>query len=101
MDWALAAAVGERIRLQREAKGWKQSDLATRVGVSRAAIGYYETGTRTPPYATLIRIADVFGVSTDYLLRGIDLQPLRVDTMPEDQFKALQTIIAAMQQNKE
>ena len=98
MDWALAAAIGDRIRQLREAKGWKQSDLAARVGVSRAAIGYYETGTRTPPYATLIRIAEVFGVSTDYILRGIDLKPLRVEDMPEDQRIALQTIIAAMQQ---
>ena len=97
MDWALAAAVGDRIRQLRESKKWKQSDLATRVGVSRAAIGYYETGTRTPPYATLIRIAEVFGVSTDYLLRGIDLTPLRVENLPEDQKIALQTIIAAMQ----
>ena len=84
MDWALAAAVGERIRQLRESKGWKQSDLGARVGVSRAAIGYYETGTRTPPYATLIGIADAFGVSTDYILKGVDLKPLRVESMPED-----------------
>ena len=97
MDWALAADVGDRIRQLRESKGWKQSDLAVRIGVSRAAIGYYETGTRTPPYATLIKIADVFGVSTDFLLRGIDMKPLRVDAMPEDQRHALEIIIAAMQ----
>lgn len=42
--------------------------LAEKVGVTRQSIGYYEKGERIPDTETLIKLADVFGVSCDYLL---------------------------------
>ena len=45
-----------------------QQELATKIGVSRSAIGMYESGEREPDFETLETIADYFNVDMDYLL---------------------------------
>lgn len=65
----------ERLRLLREEKGLKQSDLADYLGVSIQNVSYYERG-REPNYDTLNKIADFFKVSTDYLTGRSDLKSL-------------------------
>ena len=45
-----------------------QEQLARLLGVDRSTISSYESSMRQPSLGTLSRIADVFGVSTDYLL---------------------------------
>jgi transcriptional regulator with XRE-family HTH domain len=50
-DW------GRRVREAREAKGWKQSDLAERVGLSQQAISFVERGVVRPTDETREAIA--------------------------------------------
>lgn len=70
---ALAQEIGNRIRGLRNAHGWSQRDLARRAGLaSKAVISSYELGDRYPSYETLLRLATVFKVTTDYLLLGDD-----------------------------
>ena len=45
-----------------------QQELATKLGVSRSAIGIYENGEREPDFETLEAIADFFNVDMDYLI---------------------------------
>lgn len=45
-----------------------QNELAEKVGVSRSAIGMYETGVREPDFETLEALADTFNVNMDTLL---------------------------------
>ena len=51
----------------RESRELTQSELAKRLEVSRSALGMYEQGHREPDFETLLRIADFFGVTLDYL----------------------------------
>ncbi|MGE5572991.1 MAG: helix-turn-helix domain-containing protein [Bacteroidota bacterium] len=60
--------LGEQIAHLRKAKGISQDELADLIGVSRGAISMYEINKREPDYETLQKLADFFGVSTDYLL---------------------------------
>lgn len=46
-----------------------QSELADRLNITRSALSLYELGKRTPDFNTLIKIADNFDVSIDFLLR--------------------------------
>lgn len=46
----------------------KQSEVAQQIGVSKQAYGLYETDKRQASYETLIKLADFFNVSVDYLL---------------------------------
>lgn len=52
----------ERIRRLRKGRGLSQEELAARLGVSRSAVGMYETGKREPDFATGEAIADLFDV---------------------------------------
>lgn len=49
-------------------KNKKQIDLANYLGISKSTMSLYASGKREPDVATLIRIADYFGVSVDYLI---------------------------------
>ena len=62
--------LGARIAALRRSAGWSQSELAKHLQVSPSAIGMYEQGRREPAADLLIAIADLFSVSTDYLLTG-------------------------------
>lgn len=59
---------GRRLAALRNEIGLSQYQLADRLQFSRGQLGNYEQGTREPDFATLIKIADFFQVSTDYLL---------------------------------
>ncbi len=48
--------------------GLTQQELASKIGVSRSAIGMYEKGERQPDFETLETIADYFNVDMDYLI---------------------------------
>ncbi|MCP4138565.1 MAG: helix-turn-helix transcriptional regulator [bacterium] len=68
----------ERIKYLRKNKGWKQSDLAEKAGIDRNMISYYEKGKYVPSAEALIKIAEVFDISIDYLLiDDIPEKPLR------------------------
>ncbi len=58
----------ERLKRLRQSMRLSQKQLARLLRVDRSTISSYESSIRQPPLDTLSRIADVFGVSTDYLL---------------------------------
>ena len=60
---------GERLRRKREELGMSRSELADRLGVSRSAIGNYETGVSAPKEEVLLRLFDALGVDPNYLYR--------------------------------
>ena len=61
-----------RIRELRTAAKLTMKQLGALVGVSESSVSLYETGKRQPDNETSIRIADIFGVSLDYLLGRAD-----------------------------
>lgn len=59
---------GERLKTLRQGKGLTQKQLGLQLGLSKSIISSYENGFRYPSYDILIKIASVFGTTTDYLL---------------------------------
>lgn len=57
-----------RLKFLREEKGLFQSDIAKFLGVSISAVGFYENEKRDMSPDTIVKLANYFGVSTDYLL---------------------------------
>lgn len=55
------------LKALRKRENLNQSELANAIGVSRSAIGMYESGQREPDFETMEAIADYFNVSMDYL----------------------------------
>lgn len=60
----------ERLKAVRENMGMKQNEAAKKIGVKNNTLSSYESGDRQPDYNTLIKLADLYGVSVEYLLRG-------------------------------
>lgn len=69
--------LGEKLKALRIENHLRQDQVARLVNVEKSSISMYETGVRQPSYITLVRLADVFNVSTDYLLGRKNSSPHR------------------------
>ena len=59
---------GEQLRKRREELGMSRDTLAEKLGVSRSAIGNYETGVSTPKEDVLLRLFDALQVDPNLSL---------------------------------
>ena len=62
--------VGQTINRLRTARAMSQGDLADALEVSRQSISKWETGASVPELDKLVKLAELFGVSLDELVRG-------------------------------
>ncbi len=58
----------EKIKALRTSHRLSQRELADRIGVGKSQISYYENGERFPSIDILVKLSDIFRVTTDYLL---------------------------------
>ncbi len=58
----------DRIKALRESRGWTQAELARRMNMTRNGINSWEQGLSMPSPQSLVDLARLFSVSTDYLL---------------------------------
>lgn len=63
------AALGQRIREARQAKGYTRQALAEKAGTGEVYLGEIERGLKMPSLNTFIRIVEALDISADYLLR--------------------------------
>ena len=63
--------LGARIAALRREAGLSQAELAEQLQISASAMGMYEQGRREPSAQTLVTLARILGVTTDYLLTGV------------------------------
>jgi transcriptional regulator with XRE-family HTH domain len=76
-------ALPVQIKNLRKEHGWSQADLATRVGGDAGQISRYENGKITPSVEAVIRLAEIFDVSTDFLLlHNVPRRPYRAPADP-------------------
>ena len=56
----------------RNSRGYTQIGLQMQTGIEQALLSKYETGERVPPTETLLRLAEFYNVSIDYILFRTD-----------------------------
>ena len=66
--------LADKIIEQRKKNGWSQEELAEKLGVSRQSVSKWESAGSIPDLQRIIQLAELFGVSTDYLLKD-DMGP--------------------------
>ena len=64
--------MADRIQYLRKTKGFSQEELADKVGVSRQAVSKWESEQSTPDIEKIIIMSELFEVTTDYILKGIE-----------------------------
>ncbi len=85
--------LNERIKLLRTKKSISQTTLAKTLGVSKQSISNWENDNIMPSIDMLIRIADYFDVSTDFLLGRSEKHYLITEGLTEIQIAHIQAII--------
>lgn len=72
--------IGSRLAFLRDQRGLTQEELASSLGISRAALSHYEKNRREPDTETLGKVADLFQVSIDYLVGRTHQSTATLDT---------------------
>lgn len=75
--------LGQRICELRTALGWSQVQLAKRLGTAKQTVSNWENDNIQPSIEMLVRLAKIFGVTTDYLLGLEDVPRLNVEGVPQ------------------
>lgn len=77
---------GKKLKKLRTEAGLTQAELAKKMNITKAVVSYYELQERIPSPEVLIKLANIFHVSSDYLLgidhrKMIDVTDLSADDM--------------------
>ena len=91
----------ERLRMLRTNAGMTQAELAQRLNVTKSVVSYYELQERTPSPDVLIRLADIFRVTTDYLLGINNQKTLDVSDLSEEDIGYLLMTIDMLKKKKQ
>lgn len=71
---------GEKLQKLRKAQGLSQEELAGRLSVTRQTISKWELDQSTPELALLAQISDIFGITTDYLIKDAPTEAASAQT---------------------
>lgn len=85
---------GTTLKELRRRAGLTQKELADRLWLSKATVSYYEQSVRYPSPDVLVKISEIFHVSTDYLL-GLEekRQTLDVTDLPDEDVEFLRNAV--------
>ena len=93
-----------RLKQLRSEHNLTQTDLANILGIAKTTLAAYEQGKSEPSFETLIKIADYFNVTTDYLIgrdegKTVDLQTLYEEIgLSEDSIALLKSLVKCTQE---
>ena len=84
--------LNENIYNLRNIKGWSQVILANKLSVTKQTVSNWENNNIQPSIDMLVKLSDIFSVSTDYLL-GREKIRLEIDGLTDTQISHIQEII--------
>lgn len=93
--------LSKRIHQLRMALGWSQVELARQLNVSKQTVSNWENDNIQPSIDMLVRLAEVFGVTTDYLLGREDAPRLDVSGLSDGAIAHLSLLIGDLKKQRE
>lgn len=75
---------GEKLRQLMENNNVKQQELADKLNVKRGSVSNWTTNRRCPDAETIVKIADYFNVTVDYLLKDTGIKSDELEELRED-----------------
>lgn len=79
--------LSKKITEERKKKGWSQEDLADKLGISRQAVSKWESSSSVPDLQKVVLMADLFEVSTDYLLKDNEYTDEKLEQKEEELYR--------------
>lgn len=103
-------SIEQKIIQLRQERDWSQGELGRKIGVNQRYVSTWETGRNMPHAETLVKLAQVFEVSIDYLLiDGVPREPnhkiddlelydqlRQAETLPAEQKKMIKQFVGAL-----
>ena len=93
--------LGKRLKELRLNRPLRQEQVARLVGVNTNAISTYENDARQPSYDILIRLANLYRVSTDYLLGVSDHRSCDLSDLNEEEASIICELVKMMSKKNE
>ncbi len=88
--------LNEMIKKLRLARGMNQVEFAKAMGVSKQCVSNWENDNVMPSIEMLVKIADFFNVSTDYVLGRTEKTYLDVSGLSDEQISHISLIVSDM-----
>lgn len=85
---------GEKVKELRTGMGWTQQELGNRLQVSKQSVSNWENGNIMPSIELLVRISDLFQVTTDYILDRADNLSLDITDLDSSQKDIVSRMVA-------
>ncbi len=93
--------IGNKIKKLRQTSGITQADLARELGITRSSVNAWEMGVSLPSTMFVIKLAQIFQVSTDYLLDVEREAVLDISGLDDDSIKILTAMVYYMRNRQD
>lgn len=97
----MVSSLSSRLRELRLSNNLRQDQVAKLIGVTKNAISTYENDTRQPSFEILIRLANLYRVSTDYLLGQTSHRSVDLSGLTEEEASLICDLVASMSRKNE
>ena len=87
--------LADKITEERKKNGWSQEELANKLGVSRQAVSKWESAGSIPDLQRILQMSELFGVTTDYLLKD------EIEEEPLNEYTETNTIKVSMEEGNQ
>jgi len=93
-------AIKDKIKQLRQEKNWSQAQLGSKMGIHQKQVSAYERGRNIPSTEVLMKIADIFDVSLDYLASEAQGKPAKVNIKDKELLRRLEDIDRLSEKDK-
>ena len=97
----MISTFSSRLKALRKNKNLRQEQVARLIGVNKSAISSYENNLRQPSFDILVRLANLYRVSTDYLLGQTNIRSLDLSGLTEEEAALICEIVISMSQKND
>ncbi len=92
--------IAEKIKMLRNANNMTQSELARKLNITRSSVNAWEMGISIPSTTFIVELAQLFRVSTDYLLDLPTHNSIDISTLNETEVAIIYNLIRYFNQSK-
>lgn len=92
----MVVELGEKLKQLRTEKHLRQDQVACLINVERSSISLWENDLRQPTYTALVKLATLYGVTTDYLLGCSNDRTIDVSGLTAAEAAMISDLVASM-----